>query len=283
MLSSCQEAYHWDQFACRWHHWGPPLRPSPEDIGILESAVARWSRPSGGDDLHALLCGVTPEIAGMAWPDSTRLLAVDRSPAMIHRVWPGDVPGRRRAVTGDWFDLPVEPNSQDVVIGDGCLATLDYPASQQQWAAALHRVLRPQGMLVVRCFVQPPERESLDELFQELAAGQIGSFHAFKWRLAMALQDDCRQGVRMCDIWTAWRAAGIDQPQLLARTRWPQAAVDTLDLYQGHDGRLNFPTLAEHRELFSAAFEELAIEVPHYELGERCPTLVYRARTAKRC
>ncbi|MDD5565258.1 MAG: hypothetical protein PHQ91_16200, partial [Thermoanaerobaculaceae bacterium] len=79
----------WERTARDWKHFGPPLRPSGPDVARFE-ALARGEAERRGRALSALLCGVTPEIAGMAWPADTRLTAVEQSIEMIREVWPGD-------------------------------------------------------------------------------------------------------------------------------------------------------------------------------------------------
>ena len=71
----------------------PPLRPSPEELRLIRQAMDRHvlKRPTG--PWRALLLGVTPGLATLDWPDSTKLLAADYSLATIEGVWPRDVPG----------------------------------------------------------------------------------------------------------------------------------------------------------------------------------------------
>jgi SAM-dependent methyltransferase len=247
-------------------------------VRFAEAAVTRWGRRRKREALHALLLGVTPELVRMAWPKPTRLLAVDRSPTMLRHVWPGNVPGTRQAIRGNWLDLPVAPRSQDVVIGDGCFPQLDYPTGQRAFAATLHRALHPGGILVMRSFVRLPRRESVGQVFDALLAGRIGSFHVLKLRLAMALHQDSRQGVRLHDVWMAWQAAGIDASRLPAHAGWSADAVGTIDFYRGQNARLTLSTLAEHQALLSEWFDEVSIEMPDYELGERCPMVVCRPK-----
>jgi hypothetical protein len=116
--------------------------------------------------------------------------------------------------------------------------------------------------------VQKDEPESPAAVFGDLIAGGIESFHAFKWRLAMSLQNSAREGVRVDKIWDAWNEAGIS-------TDWPSQTVETIDTYRGSDHRLTFTNMHEIRDLHSPLFEERAYIEPEYELGERCPILVY--------
>lgn len=121
-----QRRAHWDDMSRVWRRLGSPLRPCPADIEIMERAVADCASRRDSSSLRALLLGVTPEIADMRWPADAQLLAVDRSPQMVRSVWPGDRPGRR-AVCGEWADELSKAGPLGLVIGDACLATLEYP------------------------------------------------------------------------------------------------------------------------------------------------------------
>jgi hypothetical protein len=84
----------WRNFAGVYGRLRPPLRPSPIDVANLSRAISH-------DDKRILLLGVTPELSVLG----RELTAVDNSPSMLARVWPGDQT-LRRAVIGDWTNLP---------------------------------------------------------------------------------------------------------------------------------------------------------------------------------
>ena len=90
-----------------WRLLGEPLRPPAEVVQAFE-------RELGLADADAVMLGVTPELAYLG----RTLLAVDSSEQMVLNIWPGDRAGRR-AVVGDWVDLPVETASVDAILGDG--------------------------------------------------------------------------------------------------------------------------------------------------------------------
>ena len=274
----------WDDIASNWDDWGPPLRPSAEDLRIMRAAVVRWHAdgPVRGDDgaprqVRVFLCGVTPEIAAMDWPFPIDLVGMDQAESMVRIVWPGDVPGVRRAMVGNWLESGLEPHSRDVVIGDGGVVFFDYPQGQRTLTAALHRLLKAGGLLVYRDFAGPRRRETLAEVFDAMRAGRISSFHAFKWRVAMAIQPDSRRGVRQDDVWRACMEAAIE-PAKLPQPGWSPRAIDTIRFYRGKESRLYFPTVDEFRDLLAERFEDVQVVIPSYELGERCPILAGRAR-----
>ena len=245
-------------------------------MGIYESGFRRWYAAERPDRLRALLLGVTPEIAAMPWPAGTLLLAVDRSQAMIRGVWPGAAFGQL-AVCARWRVLPLADGRQDIVLGDGCFSAVTFD-EYAALANSLHRALQRRGLVLMRFFTRPERPETPAHVFAELHAGGIGSFHAFKWRLAMALHTSLDAGVRLADIWDAWHAA-VPRPEEVAQSRgWPLPVVLTIDDFRGVSERYTFPTLSEARAAMAGGFEEVSCDFPGYELGERCPIMAFRPR-----
>lgn len=267
---------HWRSVAQEWKYFGPPLRPCDEDIHYMEKVVAE--RFAGTGELNVQLCGVTPEIAMMQWPSHTQLMAVEQSQEMIREVWPGDLHGARTATHGDWLDIGSNQNKFDMVIGDGCFISLNYPDGYHALAKTISEKLKDEGLLLMRFFTQPEEKEASDDVFSDLMAGKIGSFHAFKWRLAMSLQQSSRQGIRLHDIYRAWNEAEIDKKLILSSTGWPREAIETIDLYENKLNSFAFATLSEVYETLSDYFVRESVYFPEYELGERCPIIAFRPR-----
>ncbi|MCE9572662.1 MAG: class I SAM-dependent methyltransferase [Deltaproteobacteria bacterium] len=265
---------HWSLHARQWALVGPPLRPCAADVAIATAELAAWTAAHRRAP-RALLLGVTPELATLAWPAGTALTAIDRAPAMIGALFTATPD--RRAVVADWRALPLRAAAIDVALGDGCLPNLAFPDGYRAFARELGRVLAPGGALVTRLFVSPPVREALGAVADALAAGAIGSFHAFKWRLAMAVAPDDRN-VRVAAIWEAFAALVPDRAALARATGWPAAEIATIDAYRDSARVYAFPTLDETRAALGDALVETACRVPAYELGDRCPSLTLRAK-----
>lgn len=274
MSATVSKTDHWTQHARQWQYVGSPLRPGPDDITIAARFIEREQARGGRNGLQSVLLGVTPELVSMAWPSHTRLLAIDRSPGMIRSVLPGLSGNHVDAVCGNWLDLPLPAASVDCVVGDGCFTVLESLAAHRALSREVRRVLNQDGFFVIRLFVQSPERETADQVFDELSAGTISNFHVFKWRLAMALQKSQQSGVGVNEIWRRWQQAGIS-PQLLSRrTGWRVEEIRTIEAYRDAPARYTFPTLEQAREVLHTDFTELACHIPDYELGRRCPTLL---------
>ncbi len=286
MVPVCSKVY-WDDFAASFAAIGAPLRPSAEDVLCFEESVANWAanRPKNGrprERLHALLLGVTQEIAGMRWPDASSLLAVDQSLPMAQVVWPGNIPARRWAVCGDWLALPRRESSCDVVIGDGAVNCLKYPQGLRALAEKVSRVLCEDGIVVLRCFVQPEEKELPEQVFSDMFRSRIQTFHQFKFRLLMAMQPSAEQGIAVNDVYKAWMSGNIDLNWLMSRTGWEKQAIDTIKAYRDKEVVHTFPTVTELRAVLLEFFDEISVSVADYCLGERCPRFVLKPHSKHR-
>ena len=273
----------WRKIAYNWNKYNrPPFRPRKEDIRTMEKAVARWGNRSPDQRHRALLWGVTPEIAGMSWPDGTELLAVEKSEEMIREVWPGDIDGFRKAYHCDWLDaFSVIKHPVSAVIGDGCFNGVSYPDDWRALFVSANQVLKENGVFIMRFFLGPENRENPGDIFEELMENRIGSFPMFKFRLMMALQEDVREGARQHDMWQAWKEASINKEELMKITGWTKETIDTIDFWEGRKGRTQrfwSPTFGELKTVFSDIFTEIDITFPEYEMGECCPTLVFEKK-----
>ncbi len=263
---------HWELHAHTWQHFGSPLRPCAEDVRWMETAL-RDIRPGVE---QAVLLGITPELAQMSWPTGCRVLAVDPNPERIRRQWQPSPSANSQVLCGDWQHLPLADASVDAIVGDGVLVFFAQPGAAAPLLDEICRLLRSHGRWLLRAFVCPQQKESLEQLHQALASGEIGSFHAYKWRLAMALQPSLTAGVRPADIWRAWRQWVPSAAALSAASGWPLEEIDTIEAYRDSPATYYFPTLDELRQLLSARFDILDLHSPTYELGERCPLLALR-------
>jgi SAM-dependent methyltransferase len=263
----------WSDLARTYADSGPPLRMSPEDAEGYAEAVALQAAERA--PLRALLLGVTPDVHALPWPPGTDLVAVDRSPAMIERVWPGEPSAAHRA---DWTALPLPDASRDLAFCDGGLHLLDLPG-QRAFASELARVVAPGGRVVLRMFVPPARRESVATVLDDLRAGRVRDVNVLKLRLGMAMQDDAEPGVRVDDVWRTFHGAEPDLDRFLERTRWTRGQVATVEAYRGSSAAYHFVTTEDARRLFerqTGGFRLERVRVPGYLLGERCPTVVFR-------
>lgn len=272
---------YWDSLAHQFQHQQPPLRPCAEDLRLLHQGTLDWRDRNSHPELRVLLFGVTPEIANFSWPAKTFLLAVEKSQTMIELIWPGDIPGQREVVCGNWLDIKLEEASFDLVLGDGFLTGFAYPGGYRQIAEVISRWLKPNGQLSARLFVRTKKKETHEAIMASLRAGNLKRFDILKWRLGMALQEDAQQGVAVDEIYRAWKQIEKQWPSLPEEAGWPRSTVDTIKLYEGRNDRYAFPTIDEINGAFSPHLKPVSVAFPDYDFGECCPTLVYRRRNSQ--
>lgn len=263
---------HWNRAALQWRHVGQPLRPAPADIQALKQLLTPHQ------SARALLLGVTPEIARAVEGAGIRLIAIDRNIEMIQLVWPWAETRDAVAMCGDWKSLPLADASVQWVVGDGCFTLLDYPNGYQGVLREIHRVLSPGGSLVMRYFCRPGQRETFAHIAEDLRSRRIGNIHVLKWRVAMALQGTIQEGVPVDKIWHAINEIVPCREELERHTGWSRVEIDTFDVFRGSSAKFTFPSLDEVREISTPLFQEMSVQIPDYELGSCCPTLVYRSK-----
>lgn len=259
---------HWAKFHSLWAQYTPPLRPNREVADAVRTAIA-------GHDENVLLLGVTPELADAG----RQVTALDNNEMMIAAVWPGGS-AHRRAVKGDWLAMPFPASTFSAAIGDGSLSAFAWPDGHRQIFAQLARVLQPGGRLVVRLFKQPERGEPLATVMASAWAGEIQNFHAFKWRLAMALvAASGGPNLPVQAILTTFEREFPDRRKLAESTGWPMAQIDTIDVYRGSREVYSFMTLEQIRQTMPSNFTNPRLQnVGSYELAERCPLLITERR-----
>jgi len=256
---------HWHTFAERWNRLGSPLRPCAED-------VENFRRALGETPGECLLLGVTPELADL----SAHLTALDNSTDMIHALWSQQ---RHPALLGDWLAMPFESAAFDNVIGDGCPVLLAWPLQYQHLFAQVGRVLKPGGKLLLRAFVGAEQRESPQQVCSDARAGKMKSFHAFKWRLSMAIAaTSADYTFCIADTLATFDRLLPDRQQLAAASGWRMDEIETIDFYRGSTARYSYPPLSQLRKTIPLEFSETETLYGHYELAERCPLLVLERR-----
>ena len=266
---------HFSRIVPQWSHFGPPLRPSPDDTAVVQRIVSGLDAAA-----HAVVLGLTPEIIACSWPVDVKLSAVDHSPSMIKALWPpAKAPVDAQAILADWCAMPFAAGTIDLVAGDGCYVLQTYPAGFAKLTHEVCRVLRPGGRFVIRVFLRPDRPESVADISRALAAGEIGSVHSLKLRLLGALHGASGAGSHLDEVWRAWKSMPAI-PAALAGTRgWTVEEIVGIQSYRDMDARYYLPTLAEFRcSIESSSFREEECVRGRHELADHCPTFVFARR-----
>lgn len=255
-------ATHWTRHLRHWQLLGPPLRPHADVVEHVRTLIGAGSR--------CLLLGSTVEYAALG----SDIISMDASYSMISGLWrSADTSGL--AIQSDWTNMPIGSRSITHVLGDGSLNAVSTSVLAEVLQEAA-RVLKPEGSLIARVFCRPASAESKDDIKRDVLLGRAGSFHALKWRVAMAgLRDPASSDIAVNAIRDAVIAQYPDRDALCRTTGWSRAEVDTLDVYDGSSVVYNFPTEAAIFALLQRWFAAVEIiRCGSYPLAERCPILV---------
>ena len=265
---------HFSQIVPQWSHFGPPLRPWPDESAVVQLAASKLEPGA-----QVVVLGLTPEIVACDWPIDVKLSAVDHSAAMIGQLWPpAKGPANANVIRADWRAMPIESGTIDLVAGDGCYVLQSWPDGYAALTREVCRVLRPGGRYIIRVFLRPDEAESLADIAHELEAGRIGSVHAIKLRLLAAVHGASGVGSRLDDVWQAWKEMPPLPCSLAGRRGWTAEEIVGIESYAGLEARYYLPTLTEFRHSLGASLQELECVCGRNELAERCPTLVLTRR-----
>jgi SAM-dependent methyltransferase len=264
----------WKQIAQNWQRVGSPQRPTDEDghlmLALAAPALAAHRAPG------VVVMGVTPEIVRLPWPAGSRILALDRSAEMIARVWLPNPRIDSRVARARWQSMPVKDGSAGLVVGDGSLNALPVMGDYRAVLDEVARVLKPDGALILRCFVRPDQPENIDDVAAAARSGGIGSFSALKWRIAMALDGGSAFSIAVADIRSAFNSLFPDRDALARATGWPRQTLDTIDGFKDVATRYTFPTLEAMRAVAMPVFALAGARRGNYELAGQCPTLLFQ-------
>lgn len=255
---------HWHAHARQWASIGSPLRPGTEDLALMRQMLG----PVPG---RGLLLGVTPELTSL----SEKMVAVDRDAAMIARIWRPRTQSQM-VMQDDWLELPMPGEEFDFAVGDGCLNVLAYRDYRRLYAQ-LQRQLRNAALLVVRVFAAPERAETPAMVLQAALRRQIGSFHAFKWRLAMAVTAERgHPDLPVAHLYQRFAMLVPERAALAGATGWSADEIGTIEVYRGSGLSYSFPTLAQLQQSLPAYCHQLSVACGSYELAERCPVIALR-------
>ena len=264
----------WDSMAECWGLHGSPLRPGQDDVRLYQQVVNELA--GGGGMRRAVILGVTPELYHLRWPAGTELRAIDRSADMIGRVWPGS---EEQVVRGDWTERHFPEGSVQLVLCDGGLHLLEYPAGQSDLFQEVAAMLSRGGMAVFRLFLPPAVRVGPEEVLRKLRGGEVPDMNTLKLMLGHALTDSTPEGVVLARVWDFLHAGvGSDRDAFFDGLGWPAEEVAVIDFYRDSCSRYHFSTLEEVRGLVEHDFHVRAVLAADHPMGQQCVHLQLERR-----
>ena len=244
---------HWAARSLTYGQSGPPLNPNQEIIdGFINLA------PVSG---HILLLGVTAKIHAAY----THITAVDYSPEMIERVWPGNTP-TKQVQEGNWLTVDLPQHSFDAILGDGSVNMLAYPQDVRRLFERSLTWLKPGGVFACRVWTRPDEPVTREQILAEADKGTM-SFTAFRRLFNMHIAD--RDG----SIFPVTQIAELFDELFPDPTQLPWENTSSIDAYRTSTATSWFPTRQEILDIAPAGSR--FVDVGTYEIAETCPILTF--------
>ena len=210
----------WNVFLENVKRLRSPMRPDSSEIEAMSETVLRHLAARRFDgDVQLLVLGLTAALVEREWPARINMTVIERSETMVAGFWNAAAGTRKRLLTGDWWKTQFPPGSFHFVLGDGVFNLQDYPLGFRAMAKRISELLTPDGLAVIRVFIQMDEKESPEQLVSQYDAGEIRDFQQLRFRLGLALQPSAEEGIRvnppMFDRELA--ARGVDLDELYSR------------------------------------------------------------------
>jgi SAM-dependent methyltransferase len=245
---------HWAERSRAWGRNGPPLQPNQEIINCFASLIPTTA--------NIVLMGVTPQIADAY----TYVTAVDREPAMIENVWPGNTE-TKRAINDNWLTVELPENHYDGIIGDGSINMLDIKDVEFMLNKA-KKLLRPGGVFACRMFTRPDTPITMERLHAE-ARNPTVNFSAYRRLIPMYIAAQNGPVVPVKLIVNLFDQMFPDRTIL----KWTAEQMSTMEPYRASEATTWFPTRQEILDLAPAGSRY--IESGTYDIADTCPILTF--------
>jgi SAM-dependent methyltransferase len=245
---------HWADRSRAWGRNGPPLQPNQEIINCFASLIPTTA--------NIILMGVTPQIAEAY----THVTAVEREPAMIERVWPGNTE-TKRAILDNWLTVELPENHYDGIIGDGSINMLDLKDVEFMLDKAM-RLLRPGGVFACRMFTRPDTPITMERLHAE-ARNPTVNFSAYRRLIPMYIAAQNGPVIPVKLIVNLFDQMFPDRTIL----KWTAEQMSTMEPYRTSESTTWFPTRDEILKLAPAGSRY--IESGTYDIADTCPILTF--------
>jgi hypothetical protein len=166
-----------------------------------------------------------------------------------------------------------------LVLCDGGLHLLEYPAGQADLFREVAAMLSRGGMAVFRLFLPPAVRVGAEEVLRRLQGGEVPDMSTLKLLLGHALTDSTTEGVALGRVWDFLHAGvGSDRDAFFGGLGWPAEEVAVIDFYRDSCSRYYFSTLEEVRGLVEHDFHVRAVLAAEHPMGQQCVHLQLERR-----
>ncbi len=256
-----------------------PLIPSEADLGAYQYFIDEYVDRAGDSTFNVLICGVTPHLVSLKYPESTFILGVDFTEEMIQYVWPGDIPNKRQALKANWLDMEVEPSSIDIMLGDGSLNFLD-DVAYDTFLRKTTGFLKPQGIMINRIYLSN-NHDSPEECYQGIFEKRYAHLTEFRLKFMQSLQRDESDGVLMAEVYDQWMNMKPDVEAIAKQTGYDVSIIEGMNLYKNKQAKLYFHPVHFHETLMRKYFQDVEAIRPESNMGDVVPVIAAKKPTLR--
>ncbi len=150
------------RIAENWQKRLPPARPSKDIVDFYEQAAV--DEAGGRSGMTWGLLGCTPEIRSLAGKYQADILCVDKNPVAFSAFRSLCEPSKKeKFMCSDWLEADL-PEKFDIIFGDGSISMLPLE-KHEAFLASVHRMLRRDGLALLRVNLAEPNAEGPGEVF----------------------------------------------------------------------------------------------------------------------
>ena len=269
----------WSKKLSMKYRGGLPLRPPSEVTNCMHKIISQLMlrKKMSKERINLVLLGVTPEITNLPWAKNVTLKAFDKNKDMIKYVWEAPKKIASQVKQSLWQEIPLESNSADFIIGDGCTTQFPNKKTYRDFFKEQHRIIKKDGFLLLRCFLNTQKQEHFDGIIKDIKKGNIQYFGTLKWRIAMAILGKNKTfSIRVKKIHAVFEKLFEDRSFLTRFGGWDKKIINSIDTYKDSDAKYTFPSIQEFEKLISPQFKIVKFYYPKYELTKRCPILLMK-------
>ncbi len=271
----------WKMIAELWNTWFT----TPSSVSKDEAKKYReWLEKL--DKKKALVLGLTPEIREPLAEFNYEVTCIDINPEMAKAM--ESVLKKKNTnetiVIENWLDNSLKDNEFDIVLGDAVLPNVKW-RDRKKLLSEVARVLKPEGLFVIRAFCVPREKtfKDVDEIFEHFARREPNYENALKFTLEIQIlfynsEDHEGTFIKSKEVLEKLRkddkfhfeSDNLNKLLEMVWNFWCQKYVDKVYLYAYRDDEeQEYKEFFDIVEVYEASDNEYASITPMYILKKR--------------
>lgn len=145
----------WNDNAQSWANYQPPLRPSKEELKIIENYLKKIKENMFNQQAKALILGATPEYRDILARLKFAVTMVDFNSDSVEAMTflLKYKKATEKMIITNWLKMKFKPNTFDVILGDWVINNLPSFNDYKKLFVNITKFLKPEGLFISRTHV----------------------------------------------------------------------------------------------------------------------------------